>query len=114
MQEVLSFPFEQSIDSDEALDVKNDNFAEVVQAVIEAAADPTFVDNWKPWSNPLVKLQRKGKQLYHPLRLALTGRMSGPDVGGALKVVNLAQASGIACATIEDRLEQLKHWLKTL
>ena len=32
----------------------------------------------------------KGKGLFHPLRLALTGRMSGPDVGDQVKLLALA------------------------
>ena len=114
LQEVLSFPFDQTINTDEASGVKEDNFAQVAQAVIDAAGDPAFAENWKPWVKAFGKeSQRKGKQLYHPLRLALTGRMSGPDVGGALKVVNLAQASGITCVTIGDRLDNLKRWMKS-
>jgi glutamyl-tRNA synthetase len=32
----------------------------------------------------------KGKALFQPLRLALTGRMSGPDVGEQLQILSYA------------------------
>lgn len=41
-----------------------------------------FADQWKAWIKAVGKAtKKKGKGLFHPIRLALTGRMSGPDVG---------------------------------
>lgn len=41
-----------------------------------------FPDQWKAWIKAVGKAtKKKGKGLFHPIRLALTGRMSGPDVG---------------------------------
>lgn len=34
------------------------------------------------------KLERKGKRLFHPIRLALTGSMSGPDIGEQLDLLH--------------------------
>lgn len=36
-------------------------------------------------------LTRKGKRLFHPLRLALTGNMSGPDIGGQLALLEAGE-----------------------
>lgn len=36
-------------------------------------------------------LTRKGKRLFHPLRLALTGDMSGPDIGGQLALLEAGE-----------------------
>ena len=35
----------------------------------------------------------KGKSLFHPLRLALTGRESGPDMGKLLPMIGRARAA---------------------
>jgi hypothetical protein len=41
-----------------------------------------FAEQWKAWIKAVGKAtKKKGKGLFHPIRLALTGRMSGPDVG---------------------------------
>ncbi len=77
-----------------------DTFTEVAWAVVEAhisgamphltgriansSSSSSFTKEWKTWIEAVgksFKVSRKGKRLYHPVRLALTGRMSGPDVG---------------------------------
>ena len=52
----------------------------------------------------------KGKELFHPTRLALTGRTSGPDIGDQLKLLALAEGvlpSG-AFVSLEDRVAVLE------
>ena len=54
-----------------------------------------FAALWKEYVNKLGgELGLKGKSLFHPLRLALTGRMSGPDVGDQVVLVAAASAAG--------------------
>lgn len=36
-------------------------------------------------------LTRKGKRLFHPIRLALTGSMSGPDIGDQLRLLEAGE-----------------------
>lgn len=36
-------------------------------------------------------LTRKGKRLFHPIRLALTGSMSGPDIGEQLTLLEVGE-----------------------
>lgn len=36
-------------------------------------------------------LTRKGKRLFHPIRLALTGNMSGPDIGEQLALLEAGE-----------------------
>ena len=38
-----------------------------------------------------VKLNLKGKALFHPARLALTGRMSGPDIGDQIQLLKASE-----------------------
>lgn len=43
--------------------------------------EPFALDSWKLWTNDIkAKTDRKGKDLFSPLRLALTGMLHGPDL----------------------------------
>ncbi len=49
---------------------------------------------WSEWTNELKALTgRKGRELYHPLRLALTGREAGPELAALLPLIGRARAS---------------------
>ena len=69
------------------------------------------------WINGVGKAQkRKGKKLFMPARVAITGRMAGPDVGDQLEVLGaLAGAADVAEAgayvPLADRMAQLKACL---
>eukprot|EP00166_Cyanidium_caldarium_P001056 ctg_1473.g389 len=68
---------------------------------------------WKTWVNALGKrLKRKGKKLFHPLRLAVTGRMSGPDVGSIVRMLYLADR-GVAPSAVlmPQRMQVLRQTL---
>jgi glutamyl-tRNA synthetase len=75
-----------------------------VQPVIE---DPEFVElaasrlpegpwdqsTWTQWTKDLREVSgRKGRALFHPLRLALTGRESGPELAALLPLIGHAKA----------------------
>lgn len=56
--------------------------------------EPWDASTWAAWTNNLKALTgRKGRQLYHPLRLALTGRESGPELAVLLPLIGRARAS---------------------
>ena len=45
-------------------------------------------DTWSTWTNALkAATGRKGKQLFMPLRIALTGQRHGPDLGQLLPLI---------------------------
>lgn len=61
-------------------------------------------------------LTRKGKRLFHPIRLALTGSMSGPDIGEQLGLLaagefglnlrnHVASSSGLYIEEYRSRLD---------
>jgi glutamyl-tRNA synthetase len=58
----------------------------------------------------------KGKALFHPLRLALTGKMSGPDVGAILQVLTLAQGADAApgMVPLDERMAILRETVARL
>jgi glutamyl-tRNA synthetase len=48
---------------------------------------------WSEWTKELKALTgRKGRELYHPLRLALTGREAGPEMAALLPLIGRATA----------------------
>jgi len=48
---------------------------------------------WSAWTSALkAETGRKGRTLYHPLRLALTGRESGPELAQLLPLIGRAKA----------------------
>ena len=64
----------------------------------EGAWDET---TWGAWTEALkAETGRKGRDLYHPLRLALTGRESGPELAALLPLIGRARA----LARLSDRL----------
>ncbi len=55
---------------------------------------------------------KKGKGLFHPIRLALTGRMSGPDVGEQVRLLHLAgEGAAGQVVGLEARVQALKEVL---
>lgn len=67
------------------------------------------------WVNSVGKAQgRKGKRLFMPMRVAFTGRMSGPDVGEVLAMLALEEgdvAEEGAYVALSQRMDQLRAWL---
>ena len=52
-------------------------------------------------------LERKGKRLFMPFRVALTGRMQGPEVGDVLDLL-VAEGAPASAVSLDARIEQLK------
>ena len=81
---------------------------EVVEGdITPVIEDPAYIDvaasrlpegqwdasTWEAWTSKLKALTgRKGRQLYHPLRLALTGRESGPEMAALMPLIGQAKA----------------------
>lgn len=106
-------------------------FAEVAAALLAAAADGGALDaavagGPEAWKGLVKRVGaaaggRKGKALFMPLRLALTGRLHGPDVGEQLALLAASQREGAlpaaalaeegAVVPLERRLHALRAWL---
>ncbi|KAF6253056.1 non-discriminatory gln-glu-trna synthetase [Scenedesmus sp. NREL 46B-D3] len=121
--QLLGYPLSETVQSDDFKPIQEDNFLEVAAAVLAAhdsgdlaAAIAGGRDTFKKWINGVGKAQkRKGKRLFMPMRVALTGRMQGPDVGELLAA--LAQESGSdvvdrsSLVALPQRMETLKAWV---
>lgn len=82
----------------------------------------SFPEAYKAYMKQIAKDQQvKGKNLFHPVRLALTGEMSGQDVTKQLALLSLAttddsvvnqEKTGVV--TFSDRMAQLKAFCETI
>lgn len=122
MRDVFSYPLAETLASGEADELLGEEggFEELSKLVLQAydagelpigEAGQEHAGLWKKWVKATGKgCGRKGKRLFHPLRLALTGEMSGPDVGGILKVLYVAE--NMKCAPglvpIAERIATLR------
>jgi len=61
-------------------------------AATHLPAEPWTVETWAVWTGALrAAAGRKGKALFHPLRLALTGVESGPELAALLPLIGRAK-----------------------
>lgn len=126
----LSYPLDAAIDAAAdgtdgageagvaALLAPGGGFDEVAAALLAAVDDGTFpaaadpavhAPAWKAWVKATGKaLGRKGARIFHPLRLALTGKMSGPDVGAVLRVLAAVNGAAPAAVGLDDRIATLR------
>ena len=62
--------------------------------------EPWTLDTWGAWTADLkAETGRKGRALFHPLRLALTARDAGPDLKHLLPLIGRARASARIAGT---------------
>jgi glutamyl-tRNA synthetase len=56
-------------------------------------AEPFTEDTWPAWTKAVgAATGAKGRALFHPLRLALTGRENGPELKKLLPLIGRAKA----------------------
>jgi len=128
VRDALSYPLEETLASEAAAPfVKDAAVLEVGRAVVRAyqagelpALDaPDFEGAWKKWVTAAGKaLGRKGKDLFMPLRIVMTGRMIGPDIPAQLAVLGLAheslQLDEMPIVPLAKRMEALETALSKL
>ena len=120
----LGYPLQDTFANDpHVAEVISDGFKDVASAIIRdfkagklpTGAEENLPELWKAYVKDLGKeLGRKGKALFHPVRLALTGSMSGPDIGEQLRLIHAAKAAisdGYPLVDLENRMRQLEDHL---
>lgn len=71
----------------------------VREAAEHLPPEPWDETSWSEWTTSLKKATgRKGKSLFMPLRLALTGRSSGPELAALLPLIGRSSALARLCA----------------
>jgi nondiscriminating glutamyl-tRNA synthetase len=68
---------------------------------------PVSAETFKTWIDEIKAATGiKGKELFHPIRIALTGSHSGPEFDKVIPLIEEGAAMGLAIPTIHDRIEQ--------
>jgi glutamyl-tRNA synthetase len=76
-------------------------------ARIRANSGPVTAEGFKAWMNEIkAETGIKGKELFHPARIALTGRHSGPDFDKVIPLIEGGAALGLAIPTVRQRIDQ--------
>ena len=99
LEGVLAFPVDDSEAVSEA--VGDDGVLDLIRAFSEElkACDPLTFDGFRTIVTSLKKTTgRKGRDLFHPLRVALTARDSGPELDKLIPLVELGAKLGVAGA----------------
>ncbi|XP_038888402.1 glutamate--tRNA ligase, chloroplastic/mitochondrial [Benincasa hispida] len=122
LSNLLSYPLHTTLTSSEAKPLVEDKLSEFSASLI-AAYDSGEILNaleegpsgWQKWVKNFGKsLKRKGKSLFMPLRLLLTGKIHGPDMGTSVVLLHKARSSGVVApqagfVPLTDRFEILRQ-----
>jgi len=67
----------------------------IAQAMTLLPDPPYTADTWKEWTSAVKDATgRKGKGLFMPLRKAVTGQASGPDMSDVMQLIQVVRAKG--------------------
>ena len=113
VRDILAYDLAGNVSDEKMKKVLEDDFGEIADAVIAGfesgeLAAAIEANDFKKFVNGIGKtLDRKGKRLFMPVRIALTGRMQGPDVG---EVLDLLSSEGVpdSAVGLEARVAALK------
>ncbi|KAJ7968962.1 Glutamate--tRNA ligase [Quillaja saponaria] len=122
LSDLLSYPLHSTLLSPDAKSVLDDKLNEFSVSLLAAydsgellAALEEGHAGWKKWVKSFGKsLNRKGKSLFMPLRLLLTGKLHGPDIGSSVILLYRAGTSGDVApqagfATLDERFKMLRQ-----
>jgi glutamyl-tRNA synthetase/nondiscriminating glutamyl-tRNA synthetase len=74
---------------------------------IRAHSGPVTPEAFKVWMNEVKAAAGvKGKELFHPVRVALTGSHSGPEFDKLIPLIEDGAALGLAIPSIRERIER--------
>lgn len=127
-RDALGYPLNATLQDPKVAALLDDGFADFAIAVCrayDAGQAPAFFYG-KPDDDPDASLKRwlddlgaatdrKKKRLFMPARLALTGRVAGPDIAAQLTTLAHAHNAGVGVpglAPLDCRIAQLKQWAK--
>ncbi|MEC3862713.1 glutamate--tRNA ligase [Mesobacterium sp. TK19101] len=75
--------------------IDDEDRAFIAQAMTLLPDAPYTADTWKAWTSAVKDATgRKGKGLFMPLRKAVTGQASGPDMSDVMQLIEVVRAKG--------------------
>ena len=121
LRTILAYPLDETCASDKAGPFVEDGLADLAAHVVAAHESGELREaveggGMKAWIKGVGKAtDRKGKRLFMPLRILLTGSTQGPDVGEQMAAIALAEkegavADGADFVTLDARMDALKAW----
>jgi len=114
VEAMFDYPLKENMSDDAMKKVLEDDFEPIVEAIIKAHESGELAAAVKEGTVKKIinatgkELGRKGKRLFMPFRIALTGRMQGPDVGEVLTLLGKAAGSSDKIVSLDDRIATLK------
>ncbi|KAK4437543.1 Glutamate--tRNA ligase, chloroplastic/mitochondrial [Sesamum alatum] len=122
LSSLLSYPLYSTLSSPEGKPVLEDKLSEVAANLLAAYDSGDFNSaleegsaGWQKWVKSFGKsLKRKGKSLFMPLRVLLTGKLHGPDMGAGLLLIYKAGKCGVVApgsgfVTLDERFKMLRE-----
>ncbi|KAA8535909.1 hypothetical protein F0562_028387 [Nyssa sinensis] len=122
LSNLLSYPLYTTLASPECKPVLEDRLSEVAASLLAAYDTGEFLgafaeghSGWQKWVKNFGKsLKRKGKSLFMPLRVLLTGKLHGPDMGASVIVLHRAGSCGgvapqAGFVTLDERFKMLRE-----
>ncbi|WOG87791.1 hypothetical protein DCAR_0207022 [Daucus carota subsp. sativus] len=122
LSDFLSYPLNETLSSSEAKPILEDSISEFADSLLAAYDSGELFDaldqgksGWQKWVKSFGKLvKRKGKSLFMPLRVLLTGKLHGPDIGGSVVLLRTfgtgdIVGSQVGFLTLEERFKLLRE-----
>ena len=74
---------------------------------VRAHSEHVTPEIFKSWMNEIKEATGiKGAELYHPVRIALTGSHSGPDFDKLLPLIEEGSTLGLGVPSVQERIER--------
>ncbi|CAI9769757.1 unnamed protein product [Fraxinus pennsylvanica] len=122
LSNLLSYPLYATLASPEGKPFLEDQLSDIAANLL-AAYDSGELNcaleeghgGWQKWVKSFGKtLKRKGKSLFMPLRVLLTGKLHGPDMGAGVLLLYKAGRSGVVApqagfVTLDERFKILRE-----
>ncbi|KAM7482828.1 hypothetical protein LguiB_007411 [Lonicera macranthoides] len=122
LSNLLSYPLYATLMSSEGKPVLEDGLSEVVSGLLAAYDSGELLHaleegqaGWQKWVKSFGKsLKRKGKSLFMPIRVLLTGKLHGPDIGASVLLLHRAGTSNVIApqagfVTLDQRFKMLRE-----
>ncbi|XP_039001859.1 glutamate--tRNA ligase, chloroplastic/mitochondrial-like isoform X2 [Hibiscus syriacus] len=122
LSNLLSYPLRDTLTSSEGKPAVEDKLSEISASLLAAYDSGELFGaleeghaGWQKWVKGFGKtLKRKGKSLFMPLRVLLTGKLHGPDMGSSVILIYKAGNHGIVApqagfVTLKERFEMLRQ-----
>ncbi|KAF8118478.1 hypothetical protein N665_0005s0235 [Sinapis alba] len=119
---LLSYPLHATLASPEAKPAVEDKLQEVAASLVAAydsgeipSALAEGQSGWQKWVKAFGKsTKRKGKSLFMPLRVLLTGKLHGPEMATSIVLIHKAGSPGIVApqagfVSMEERFKILRE-----